>query len=381
MRSAVSEDVRAALIAAGSDPSTRTVADALRTQRRVIDAGGLSTLVQQMRSDLSGFGPLDRLITLPDVTDIIVNGCREVYVDRGRGLEPVDVRFRDDEAVRRMVQRLATSVGRRIDDAHPYVDAPLPGGVRLHAVLPPLSDRVCVSLRLARRDGLSAEELVAAETIARDLVSPLRDLIAAGMTFLVSGGTGSGKTTLLSALLGLINPTKRLVIVEDTSELAPAHPHVIKLQTRASNVEGRGAVSMRELVRQAMRMRPDRLIVGEARGAEIVDLLSALNTGHEGGCGTIHANSATDVPARVEALAIAGGLNREAAHSQLGAALDAVLHLSRRVDGRRFVHHIAVLERDLSGLVRAVPAFEVDAGGSVRQCSGLAQWHRLVNRH
>jgi len=374
-------DVRASLVATGADPSRGSVADALRRERRVLDHDGVSRLVQEMRSDLSGFGPLDPLVVTPGVTDIVVNGHRQVFVDKGSGLEQVDVTFRDDESIRRLVQRLATSAGRRIDDANPYVDAPLPGGVRLHAVLPPISDRICVSLRIARRTAFTMDELVAAQTIAPQLAPILVELISFGLTFVISGGTGSGKTTLLSTLLGLADPALRLVVVEDTAELAPSHPHVIRLQTRTSNVEGRGSVSMRDLVRQALRMRPDRIVVGEVRGAEIVDLLAALNTGHEGGCGTLHANRASDVPARIEALASSGGLDRGSAHSQLAAALDTVVHLARRRDGSRYVESLAVLERAPDGLVMAKPAFEVDPCGALTVSGGLGRWNRLLQRH
>jgi pilus assembly protein CpaF len=184
----------------------------------------------------------------------------------------------------------------------------------------------------------------------------LRALIGARLSFLVSGGTGSGKTTLLSALLGLVGPGERIVLAEDSAELRPDHPHVVRLETRPANQEGAGLVTLQDLVRQALRMRPDRLVVGEVRGAEVVHLLAALNTGHEGGCGTVHANAAADVPARLEALGTAAGLDRAALHSQLAAALSVVLHLARDRSGRRRIAEVRVLERDASGLVRTVPA-------------------------
>jgi len=184
------------------------------------------------------------------------------------------------------------------------------------------------------------------------------------LAFLVCGGTGSGKTTLLASLLSLVSPDERIVLVEDASELRPAHPHVIALEARPANVEGAGVITVRDLVRQALRMRPDRLVVGEVRGAEVVELLAALNTGHEGGCGTIHANSAVDVPARVEALALAAGLGREAVHSQLASAVDVVLHLERQSDGTRRLTQVAVPARDPAGLVTMLPAVEFEAGGA-----------------
>ena len=198
------------------------------------------------------------------------------------------------------------------------------------------------------------------------------------LAFLVSGGTGSGKTTVLATLLQLVDPKHRMVVVEDTTELSPAHPHLVQLQARVANVEGAGSVTMRDLVRQALRMRPDRIVVGEARGAEVVDLLAALNTGHEGGCGTIHANASSDVPARIEALAATAGLDRAAAHSQLVSAIDAVVHLTRRADGSRYVQRVDVLSRSGSGWVETAPAWLVTADGRVDVGAGLPRWRELT---
>jgi pilus assembly protein CpaF len=223
-----------------------------------------------------------------------------------------------------------------------------------------------LSLRIARRDAFTLDDLVSCGTVATELAPILRQLVARRLAFLVCGGTGTGKTTILGTLLGLVEPSARLVIVEDTAELRPDHPHVVTLEARRANIEGQGAVSMAELVRQALRMRPDRLVVGEARGAEIVDLLSALNTGHEGGCGTLHANSALDVPARVEALSLAAGWTREATHSQLAAAVHVVVHLGRRGDGTRVLREVAVPRRGADGLVTMEGAVVFDDDGATR---------------
>jgi pilus assembly protein CpaF len=212
---------------------------------------------------------------------------------------------------------------------------------------------------------LTLDELVTAGTVTDHGARLLRSVVSGRLAFLVSGGTGSGKTTLLNSLLSLVPPAQRLVLVEDASELRPAHPHVVGLEARPPNVEGAGEVTLRTLVRQALRMRPDRLVVGEVRGAEVVELMAALNTGHEGGCGTIHANSAADVPARVEALALAAGLGREAAHSQLLAGLDAVLHLGRDVDGRRVLREVAVPVRRPDGLAELHSAVTFHGGAAV----------------
>jgi pilus assembly protein CpaF len=294
---------------------------------------------------------------MPGVTDVLVNGPDAVYLDRGAGLELTPVRFPDDAAVRRLAQRLAGSVGRRLDDATPYADLRLPDGTRFHAVLAPLArPGTVISLRVPHARAFTLEELVASGTVGEHGAALLRGLVASRLAFLVSGGTGSGKTTLLSALLSLVDPAQRMVIVEDASELRPDHPHVVGLESRPANVEGAGEVPMKVLVRQALRMRPDRLVVGEVRGAEVSDMLAALNTGHEGGCGTIHANSAGDVPARIEALAMVAGLSQAAVHSQLASALQAVVHLSRDGDGTRRVSEVAVLLRGDDGRVSAAPA-------------------------
>jgi pilus assembly protein CpaF len=306
---------------------------------------------------------LQELLSDSAVTDVLVNAPDEVWVDRGAGLERTAVRFPDDAAVRRLAQRLAAPTGRRLDDAQPWVDARLADGVRLHAVLPPLAPAgTCLSLRVPRRRVFSMGELVAACTVPPDGAALLADLVRARTAFLVTGGTGTGKTTVLSALLSLVDPAERLLLVEDASELRPSAPHVLRLEARPPNLEGAGEVTLRDLVRQALRMRPDRIVIGEVRGAEVVDLLAALNTGHEGGCGTLHANSAVDVPARLEALAASAGLARQALHSQLASALRVAVHLSRAADGTRRVVQVSVLERGAEGLVHALPAWSWDGG-------------------
>ncbi len=314
-----------------------------------------------------GAGPLEPLLRDAAVTDVLVNGPDDVWVDRGAGLERASVRFPDEAAVRRLAQRLAAGSGRRLDDATPYVDARLSGAVRLHAVLPPVAaSGTCLSLRVPRRAGFSLAELQDAGSVQPEMAAALRAVIAARLAFLVSGGTGTGKTTLLSTLLGCADPRERVLLVEDSSELAPELPHVVRLESRPPNLEGAGAVTLQDLVRQALRMRPDRVVVGEVRGGEVVDLLAALNTGHEGGCGTVHANSASDVPPRLEALAMAAGMGRQALHSQLAAAVDVVVHLRRGSDGRREVAELRVLERGGDGYVAALPALAVRRGGVER---------------
>jgi pilus assembly protein CpaF len=356
------ERVRARLAAEGSDATAAHVAAAVRVEGGMLGDAEVLAVVESLRGELAGAGPLDPLLAEPGVTDVLVNGPDAVWVDRGSGLEPAGVRFADETAVRRLARRLAAAGGRRLDEAVPFVDAQLPGGVRLHAVLPPVAvGGTLVSLRVPARRPFSLADLVAAGSLSGPVAQVLRAVVESRCAFLVTGGTGTGKTTLLGTLLGVVDPRERVVIVEDSTELTPAHPHVVRLEARRANVEGAGEVALADLVRQALRMRPDRLVVGEVRGPEVVDLLAALNTGHEGGCGTVHANSAGDVPARLEALGVAAGMSRAAVHSQLAAAVDVVVHVDRDRRGLRRVAEVGVLVRGEDGLVRVAPA--LDAAG------------------
>ncbi|WP_030957777.1 TadA family conjugal transfer-associated ATPase [Streptomyces sp. NRRL S-378] len=374
MSAVLLDAVRRRLAESGAEPTPARVAAALRAQGRLLGDEEVLGAAAELRSELVGAGPLEPLLADPEVTDVLVAAPDRVWVDRGGGLELTGVTFADAGAVRRLAQRLAAVAGRRLDDARPWVDARMPDGTRLHAVLPPVSvGSACLSLRVVRPRAFTLDELVAAGTLPPGGQGLLRDMVGARLSFLVSGGTGTGKTTLLSALLGLVGPGERIVLAEDSAELRPDHPHVVRLETRPANQEGAGLVTLADLVRQALRMRPDRLVVGEVRGAEVADLLAALNTGHEGGCGTVHANAAAHVPARLEALGTAAGLDRGALHSQLAAALTLVLHLVRDRAGRRRVAEVHVLERDPAGLVVTVPALRWAARGFEREQG----WERL----
>ncbi|MGW5011411.1 TadA family conjugal transfer-associated ATPase [Micromonospora chalcea] len=317
----------------------------------------LLRIADRVHDDLIGAGPLAPLLADPQVTDVLVNGVR-VWVDRGQGLRQVAVPLGTLDDVRRLAQRLTAAAGRRLDDAAPYADARLPDGTRLHAVLPPVAtDGPYLSLRTFRQRPFTLDELVDRGTVARPVAPLLAAVVAGRLAYLVSGGTGSGKTTLLNTLLGLVPGTERIVLVEDAAELRPVHPHVIGLQARTANVEGAGAVGLGDLVRQALRMRPDRLVVGECRGAEVVDLLAALNTGHDGGAGTLHANAPADVPARLEALGMLGGLPRLALHAQVAAALQVVLQLRRTGEGRVLDSIGLLLPDGPDRVVTVVPAW------------------------
>ncbi|WP_341805185.1 TadA family conjugal transfer-associated ATPase [Nocardioides ochotonae] len=373
--------VRDRLAARPGELTPHRVAEALRETGRPVGDATVLAVYESLRRDVVGAGPLEPLLRLPGVTDVLVNGPDAVHLDRGAGLELTAVRFPDDTAVRRLAQRLAAAAGRRLDDATPYADVRLADGTRFHAVLSPVSrPGTVVSLRVPRREHFSLEELVRRHALSPEGGRLLEAVVAARLAFLVSGGTGTGKTTLLAALLSAVPPGERLVLVEDSSELRPAHPHVVGLEGRPANVEGAGAIDVRTLVRQALRMRPDRLVVGEVRGGEVVDLLAALNTGHEGGCGTLHANSAADVPARVEALALAAGLDRAAAHGQLASGIDLVLHLVRGRDGVRRLREVAVPRREPDGLVVMETAVSFEPGGRSRTGPGADRLGDLLDR-
>jgi pilus assembly protein CpaF len=367
--SELAERVRSRLAEQGHEPTPAAVAAAVRAE-----SGGVASdrdvlvALHSVREELVGAGPLEPLLRDPDTTDVLVFGGGVVVVDRGAGLERSPVRLAGEAAVRRLAQRLAMAAGRRLDDASPSVDAFLPGaldgsrGIRLHAVLAPVAvDGTCLSLRVLRPAAHDLAALSGSGTLPGPTEEIVRAIVAARLAVLVSGGTGSGKTTLLAALLGEVDPAERILTVEDAQELQPRHPQVVRLVARPPNIEGAGGVSLRDLVRQALRMRPDRVVVGEVRGGEVCDLLSALNTGHDGGAGTVHANSAREVPARMEALAAVGGMDRAALHSQLAAAVQVVLHMRRTAAGR-VLEAVGVLDRSSSGEVRVTPAWEHGSG-------------------
>lgn len=364
------ERVRHRLAETPGQLSPAVVADAIRAESGgVLGDTDLLAALRVLQTELSGAGPLEGLLREPTTADVLVTAPDEVWVDRGAGLVRTEVRFPDEASVRRLAQRLALAAGRRLDEAQPWVDGRLPDaahggtGVRLHAVLPPVAaDGTCLSLRVLRPATQGLGALVRSGAVPTDAAALLEAMVAARLAFLVVGGTGAGKTTLLAALLARVDARERIVCVEDAAELQPQHPHVVRLVARAPNVEGVGEVTVRALVRQALRMRPDRVVVGEVRGAEVVDLLTALNTGHDGGAGTVHANSPREVPARLEALAALGGMDAPALHSQLAAAVQVVLHVHRGSDGARGLAAIGVLVRRERGPVTVRPAW-TRAGG------------------
>lgn len=293
-------------------------------------------------------GPLAGLLLDPTIGEVVVNGPSDVWVELDGRLRPVDIRFRDSVELRQTAVRLVAACGRRIDDASPLVDARLPDGSRVNVVLPPLAvDGPLITIRRFGTAPLTFDDLIANGAIPPALVDELEVLIRGRRNILVSGGTGTGKTTLLSALTGLIPSSERIVSVEDAAELAVQARHVARLESRPPNVEGRGAIDLRQLVRNALRMRPDRLIVGEVRGGEALDLLLAMNTGHDGSLATIHANGPDDALRRLETMALMGGVEvpHSAVREQVASAVHAVIHLVRDTDGVRRVVGISGIER------------------------------------
>jgi pilus assembly protein CpaF len=360
----IAERVRRQFAAQGTEATAAAVVTAVRQEPAAAVLGDRTVLrlADQVHDQLVGAGPLAPLLCDPLVTDVLVNGT-QVWVDRGAGLQRAAVHIGDPDEVRRLAQRLAASCGRRLDDGQPYADARLPDGTRLHAVLPPVATTgPYLSLRTFRQRPFTLADLVEHGTVPPTVAPVLAAIVAARLAYLVTGGTGSGKTTLLGTLLALVPATERIVLVEDAAELRPRHPHVVALQARTANVEGAGAVGLTDLVRQALRMRPDRLVVGECRGAEIVDLLGALNTGHDGGAGTLHANAAADVPARLEALGMLGGLPRAALHAQVLAALQVVLQVRRTDHGRVLESVSLLLPAGERRLATVVPAWRRERG-------------------
>ena len=300
----------------------------------------------------TGLGPLEPLLADPSVDEVMVNGPQAVYVERGGRLERAPVEFAGEAELLHAIERVLAPLGRRVDEASPLCDARLADGSRVNVVIPPLSlSGPCLTVRRFRREGFSLRELVANGTLPPDLAELLAVCVAARASILVSGGTGSGKTTTLNALSGAIPGEERIVTIEDAAELRLRQRHVVRLEARPANLEGRGEVTIRQLVRNALRMRPDRIVVGEVRGAEALDMLQALNTGHDGSLTTVHANSSEDALRRVETLALMAGvgLPHAAVRDQAAGALDLVVHQARLADGARAVSSVGEVVRVAGG--------------------------------
>ncbi len=305
-------------------------------------------LIGEIVDDVLGYGPLEPFLADDTVTEIMVNGFDRVYVERGGRIEATGASFADDSHVMRIIEKVVSQIGRRIDEASPMVDARLPDGSRVNAIVPPLSlEGPVLTIRKFARDPYTIDDLVGFETLTEEVVQLLDMAVRGKLNVLISGGTGTGKTTLLNALSAFVPDEERIITIEDAAELQLQQRHVVRLESRPPNIEGQGEVRIRELVRNALRMRPDRIIVGEVRGAETVDMLQAMNTGHEGSLTTIHANTPRDALARLETLVLTAGVDLplRAIREQISSAFDLIVHLSRLVDGSRRITHVTEVLR------------------------------------
>jgi pilus assembly protein CpaF len=341
---------RRAEAASGAEmaPLGDAVARLVDSEAAILVAPTRERLRELILREATGLGPLEDLLADPSVEEVMVNGAGRVYVERGGALERTEVRFRDEQALRDTIERILTPLGRRVDELSPMVDARLEDGSRVNVIVPPLAvDGASLSIRRFSAARPGPNELVELGTLTAELRDQLGAAVAARRSILISGGTGSGKTTLLNALSAFIARSERVITIEDAAELRLRQPHVVRLESRPANVEGRGEVTIRDLLRNALRMRPDRIVIGEVRGPEALDLLMALNTGHEGALSTVHANSPEDALRRIETLAlIAGvGLPHEAIREQLGRGLDLVVQLARLGDGSRRVVEVGEVVR------------------------------------
>ena len=323
---------------------SRLVEDLIAAENAPLSAGERERLTGEVRNELFGLGPLEPLLADPEVCDILVNSPKKVYIERRGKLELTNVEFKDDEHLMRVIERIVSTVGRRIDESSPMVDARLQDGSRVNAIIPPLSlDGPVLSIRRFGAEPLRMTSLIEKNALTKDMADMFEMCVRARLNVLISGGTGAGKTTLLNALSSYIPENERIVTIEDSAELQLQQPHVVRLETRPPNIEGRGEVTQRELVKNALRMRPDRIVIGEVRGGEAIDMLQAMNTGHDGSLTTVHANTPRDALARLETMIQMTGmrLSDRAMRQQVASALDLVIQAARLSDGTRRVTSIS----------------------------------------
>jgi len=347
-RARLADEIRSGLIeerrtGTGEETVEQAIRRAVEARAGMLSAEAREDLAARIVRDASGLGPLEVLLDDPEVEEVMVNGPGAVYVERGGRIELSSVRFEDEDQLRNTIERILAPLGRRVDELSPMADARLPDGSRVNVVIPPLAvDGPAVSIRRFPGERPNVDDLIGMGTLTPGQAEELGKLVAARSSILISGGTGSGKTTLLNALSGFIEPSERIVTIEDAAELSLAQPHVVRLESRPASIEGRGEVTIRDLLKNALRMRPDRILIGEVRGAEALDLLTALNTGHDGALSTVHASSARDALARIEVLTLMAdvGLPLDVIGRQLRRGIDAVVHISRAGEGGRKVTEI-----------------------------------------
>jgi pilus assembly protein CpaF len=327
-----------------------------------------SSLVEEIASDVLGLGPLEQFLADPDVTEVMANGTRSIYVERSGRLHDTGVRFVAEDHLRRVIERIVSRVGRRVDESSPMVDARLPDGSRVNAVIPPLAvDGPSLTIRKFARDKWQAEDLIRFGTLTPEMAELLRLCVLGRRNILVSGGTGSGKTTMLNVLSSFIPEDERIVTIEDAVELQLQQEHLVRLESRPANIEGKGSVEIRDLVRNALRMRPDRIIVGEVRGGEALDMLASMNTGHDGSLSTVHANAPREAVSRLETMVLMAGLDlpARAIREQIAAAIDLVVHVSRLRDGSRRVTHVTEVVGMEGEVVTLQDLYRFDFGAGV----------------
>jgi pilus assembly protein CpaF len=324
----------------------RRLRDLLEEEEINLSAAEKVHIIQQIGDGVLGLGPLEPLIRDPEVTEVMVNRADTIYVERGGKIYRASAKFVDDEQLRRTIDKIVARVGRRVDEASPYVDARLPDGSRVNAIIPPLAiDGPVLTIRKFAQDPFMTEDLVTFGTVTERVASFLRSAVEGRINIMVSGGTGAGKTTTLNVLSSFLPEDERIITIEDAAELRLQQPHIVRLEARPPNIEGRGEVAIRDLVRNALRMRPDRIVVGEVRGGEALDMLQAMNTGHDGSITTIHANSPRDVLSRLETMVLMSGmeLTMRAIREQIASAINLIIHQARLKDGSRRITHVTEL--------------------------------------
>jgi pilus assembly protein CpaF len=362
-----------------SQKVTTAISEILDEEGRLLTDADRARLIEEIKNELLGLGPLEPLLWDDEITDILVNGPSQVYVERGGKLYLTDVSFQDDQHLMLIIDRIVSQVGRRVDEASPMVDARLPDGSRINAIIPPLAlDGPSLSIRRFGKRRYSVDDLVAKDSITPDMVEFLRAIIRARLNVLVCGGTGSGKTTMLNCISAFIPVDERVVTIEDSAELVLQQPHVVRLETRPPNVEGKGEVTARELVRNTLRMRPDRIIVGEVRGSEVFDMLQAMSTGHDGSLCTVHANTPRDSMGRLEMMMLLAGwsIPQRAMRQQISSALNVIVHVSRLSDGTRKVLRISELVGMEGDMIMMQDLFEFHRTGVNAQGKVLGQYRK-----
>jgi pilus assembly protein CpaF len=349
-----------------SQKVTEAITAILEDEGRLLTDSDRFHLIEEIKNELLGLGPLEPLLWDDEITDILVNGHNQIYVEKRGKLHATDVKFQDDQHLMLIIDRIVSQVGRRVDEASPMVDARLPDGSRINAIIPPLAlDGPSLSIRRFGRKRYNIEDLVEKKTLVPEIVDFLHTIVKARLNVLVCGGTGSGKTTMLNCLSLFIPADERIVTIEDSAELMLQQPHVVRLETRPANVEGKGEVNQRDLVKNTLRMRPDRIIVGEVRGGEVFDMLQAMSTGHDGSIATVHANTPRDAMGRLEMMMLLSGVSipQRAMRQQIASALNIIVHVSRLSDGTRKIMRISEISGMEGEMVMMQDLFEFKRTG------------------